>query len=109
MPAVKRPIDLLQFNPDGTLLLVGNGNIIQIYSFQDDISSNPRIEVYSSIVFNNPIKVARWCSSPDRLAVVTQSQTLYLWDLLGVEGVDVPEGTSRACSTGDKTFQRQCH
>jgi hypothetical protein len=101
MPTTKGRITFLQFNTEGTLFYLGLDNVLQIYSFDSEVANTAsggggtQIELLSAVQFCNPIKAIQWCPSFDRLGVVTRTRMLYLWDRLGVEGVDVPEGKIR--------------
>lgn len=85
----------MQFNTDGTLFYFGIDNVLNVYTFDSDGtsgSSGAQIDLLSSVQFSNSIKTIQWCPSKDRLGVVTRTRMLYLWDRLGVEGVEIPEG-----------------
>lgn len=83
---------MLGFSPDGTLLFFGQENLLHIYEFLvDATSAHPDMAPAASISFNNQLKAVQCCPTTNRLAMVTRNRSLYLWDRLGVEGVDIPD------------------
>lgn len=86
------PVTTLGFSLDGTLLFFGQENSLHVYEFLvDATSAHPEIAPAAAVSFNAPVKAVECCPTTVRLAVVTRSRSLYLWDRLGVEGVDVPD------------------
>lgn len=72
---------------------MGQETTLHIYAFLlDPGSSTPDIEPTVTISFNAPIKSVQCCPTSNRVAVVTRTKFLYLYDGLGVEGVEIQEG-----------------
>ncbi|GMK58202.1 hypothetical protein CspeluHIS016_0502340 [Cutaneotrichosporon spelunceum] len=91
------PIHWLGFSPDGTVLFFGQDTVLHVYAFLlNPASSKPDIEPTVTVSFNAPIKSVEYCPTSNRVAVVTRTKFLYLYDGLGVEGVEIPVG---ACSS----------
>ncbi|BEI97961.1 hypothetical protein CcaverHIS631_0302600 [Cutaneotrichosporon cavernicola] len=89
------PINWLGFSPDGTVLFFGQETVLHVYAFLlDPASSAPDIEPTVTVSFNAPIKSVQYCPTSNRIAVVTRTKFLYLYDGLGVEGVEIPEAES---------------
>ncbi|BEJ13224.1 hypothetical protein CspHIS471_0303980 [Cutaneotrichosporon sp. HIS471] len=89
------PINWLGFSPDGTVLFFGQETALHVYAFLlDPASSAPDIEPTVTVSFNAPIKSVQYCPTSNRIAVVTRTKFLYLYDGLGVEGVEIPEAES---------------
>ncbi|CAK9783533.1 unnamed protein product [Cutaneotrichosporon oleaginosum] len=86
-------IHWLGFSPDGTVLFFGQENVLHIAAFLvDSVSPTPVIEATVSISFNASIRSVQYCPTSNRIAIVTRTRYLYLYDGLGVEGVEIPDG-----------------
>ncbi|KLT39499.1 WD40 repeat-like protein [Cutaneotrichosporon oleaginosum] len=88
-------IHWLGFSPDGTVLFFGQENVLHIAAFLvDSVSPTPVIEATVSISFNASIRSVQYCPTSNRIAIVTRTRYLYLYDGLGVEGVEIPDAHS---------------
>lgn len=71
--------------------------MLQVYDFDcQSLVVGNTISARSAVSFISPIKAVRWCPVTNQIAAVTRGRTLYLWDDLGVEGVDVPSNWEQA-------------
>lgn len=101
------PVTWLGFSPDGNILYHGADRILQVTDFiLEDNTPTPELCPHATVVFNSPLRGVEICPTANRIAVVTRSPSLYLWDGLGVEGVTIPAGKLELDNslTPDSTF-----
>lgn len=87
-------VEQLGFSNDGKLMYFTQGCALHVYDFLPEPSAaSPDISHRTSVLFNRHINDIRICPTTNRLLVVNGSSVVYFWDVHGVQGVQIPEGT----------------
>ena len=91
----------LSFDNEATLLLVRletQPSVVHLHTFLSSQSSSPEITHLAALVFEHPVRTARWCPDRRRVAVTTKTGGVYFWE--GESGW-IDDGSS----SGDKSLE----